>query len=317
MMILHKTLERLRQLYEANPLIQCDRLAKIIYRTHISGWAFCYMVGAEYQASRALDFKISKPDINSEQSLIGLTFLEVAERTIDTNRMLAVAALGAASTPFVTPEELEKRGIVSTFDFESSTSYRHQVKPEDQICIVGYGVECDYWMGKKQNLHIMDLRPVEEMIPLEISAEHTGLNYQEATFHGPENNEKILGSSDMVAITASSLVNGTFDDLLGYAKNAREICIYGDSVDMIPDCFLEAGVTSVEPAPQYTFWYYKQMALVGTQNSRIMQVQKSDIPFPFTLEVVMNYRPDHEYGKPIKFPHFVPQLSVMRLSTKL
>lgn len=312
-MIIHKTLERLKELYAQNPLIRCDRLAKIIYRTHLSGWSFCYVVGEQYQASRALDFKIAKPDVESEQKLIGKTFLEIAELTIDTNRMLAVAALGAASQPFCTPEELAKRGITHTFDFEASQSYRHAVHQSDQICIVGYGVECDYWVGKGRNLHIMDMRGADELVPLEISAEHTGLCFQDAQFHDATENESIIRESDMVAITASSLVNGTFDDLLGYAlPHAREICIYGDSVDMIPDCFLEAGVTSVEPAPQYTYWYYKQISRIGTQDSRIMQVQKSDIPFPFTLEVVMNYRPDHQYGKPIRFPHFVPQLSVMR-----
>jgi uncharacterized protein (DUF4213/DUF364 family) len=47
--------------------------------------------------------------------------------------------------------------------------------------------------------------------------------------------------SDVVIITASSLVNGTIDDLLRYAAGARGVGFYGPSASIIPDALFEQG----------------------------------------------------------------------------
>jgi len=64
-------------------------------------------------------------------------------------------------------------------------------------------------------------------------------------FHGAADDESLFKKSDVVIITASSLVNGTIDDLLHYAVNARSVGLYGPSASIIPDVFLEEGVDFV------------------------------------------------------------------------
>lgn len=54
-----------------------------------------------------------------------------------------------------------------------------------------------------------------------------------------------MGRSDVVIITGSSLVNGTFAELLTYSRRARSVGIYGPSACIIPDVLFEQGVDFV------------------------------------------------------------------------
>ncbi len=47
----------------------------------------------------------------------------------------------------------------------------------------------------------------------------------------------------MVLLSATSLLNGTFDDVLSMASGAREICVIGPSAPLLPDIFRDRGVT--------------------------------------------------------------------------
>jgi uncharacterized protein (DUF4213/DUF364 family) len=43
-------------------------------------------------------------------------------------------------------------------------------------------------------------------------------------------------------ITASSIINNTFDELLSYSQNARCVGLYGPGAAMIPDVLFEKGM---------------------------------------------------------------------------
>jgi uncharacterized protein (DUF4213/DUF364 family) len=64
--------------------------------------------------------------------------------------------------------------------------------------------------------------------------------------HEPKDNAAVLGQADAVAITGSSLVNGTFADLLGFARKARLVAVYGASAGFIPDVLFACGVHLVQ-----------------------------------------------------------------------
>jgi uncharacterized protein len=53
----------------------------------------------------------------------------------------------------------------------------------------------------------------------------------------------ILPRCDVVILSATSLLNHTFDDLLAQASGAREICAMGPSTPLLPEVFRARGVT--------------------------------------------------------------------------
>jgi uncharacterized protein (DUF4213/DUF364 family) len=65
------------------------------------------------------------------------------------------------------------------------------------------------------------------------------------TFHPAAENPAVLGAADVVFITGSTLVNGTFDEVTGWAKGARVRAIYGPSAQLPPEFFFEHGLTHV------------------------------------------------------------------------
>jgi len=52
-----------------------------------------------------------------------------------------------------------------------------------------------------------------------------------------------LPRCSVVLLSATSLLNGTFDDVLSMASGAREICVIGPSAPLLPDIFRDRGVT--------------------------------------------------------------------------
>ena len=65
------------------------------------------------------------------------------------------------------------------------------------------------------------------------------------TVHPAEENREVLKDADVAIITASTLVNGTFEEVAGYAKHARIRALYGSSAQLIPDVLFENGINIV------------------------------------------------------------------------
>ena len=55
--------------------------------------------------------------------------------------------------------------------------------------------------------------------------------------------QDLLPKCDVVILTATSLLNGTFDGLVVLSGRAREICVMGPSTPLTPEVFRERGVT--------------------------------------------------------------------------
>jgi len=54
---------------------------------------------------------------------------------------------------------------------------------------------------------------------------------------------EILNSSDVVIITATTILNNSLEKYLGYIRDAREVCILGPTTPLVPDIFKEWRVT--------------------------------------------------------------------------
>lgn len=55
--------------------------------------------------------------------------------------------------------------------------------------------------------------------------------------------EEILPQCDVVVLSATSLLNKTFDRMIALSARAREICVMGPSTPLIPELFRARGVT--------------------------------------------------------------------------
>ncbi len=244
--ILLPTLERLRSLYAAHPRTCPGLLRKVVIKP---GWTV--VLGSGGQCGAALNFTglegaFGPPDLDAAriQIWIGKGLLELAGEALESvswqERAIGVASLSALSQPFLTERALVSRGIENTDqDFAGS------LRSEDTVALVGYGGMVSRLRGRCRELHVTDMRPRWEFQALVI-ADSIAYNPDWVQVHEPGDNEEILGKADAVAITGSSLVNGTFADLLGFARKARLVGVYGASAGFIPDVLFERGVHLVQ-----------------------------------------------------------------------
>jgi uncharacterized protein (DUF4213/DUF364 family) len=153
-------------------------------------------------------------------------------------RSVAVAAVSALSQRFLTVDSLTERGLGI---WDDQSLLETIITPQDVVTLIGYGGMVQNVLGRCKELHVADMRPRESLLTTMIGEE---IEYEpkRLTFHEPEDDEAILRKSDVVIITASSLINKTFDDLIHYASHARVKGLYGPSASIIPDVLFERGV---------------------------------------------------------------------------
>ncbi len=64
-------------------------------------------------------------------------------------------------------------------------------------------------------------------------------------FVSPSEMPRITGSSDVILISGSTLVNKTINEILRFSEGAREIVLLGPTASVIPHPLFERGVTAV------------------------------------------------------------------------
>jgi uncharacterized protein (DUF4213/DUF364 family) len=244
--ILEETLERLESLYEEEGFTP-GILVKVGLKP---GWNA--VIGTEGQCGMAMSFTGSseafgKPRIDLEQlkSYIGKDLFEVAGTYLKSSswqeRAIGVASLSALSQPLLEPSQLKKRGFEVP---EKPTHFSALVKPEDIVAVVGYGGGITQLIGKCRELHVTDMRPRTAFQSILIG-ENIEYTPREVQVHPEKENKEVLSQASVVIITGSSLVNGTFGELMSYTQKPRLIIMYGASVGLIPDVFLEQGIDGI------------------------------------------------------------------------
>jgi uncharacterized protein (DUF4213/DUF364 family) len=173
------------------------------------------------------------------QSFIGQSIFEVARANLSdprvSRRSIALAALNALSQPFVTDEMLTGKG------YRVGIEVKDLVRSDDYMVIVGYGGLVKSYAGRCRELHVTDQRP-PETFRTTIVGETVSYGPAGITVHPAEENQEVLEQADVAIITGSTLVNGTFEEVAGYAKNARIRALYGSSAQLIPDVLFENGI---------------------------------------------------------------------------
>jgi uncharacterized protein len=197
-------------------------------------------------AGREDVFGRQRLDLLKIQTFIGKDLFNLATECLNSEswheRSVGVAAMIALSQPLITPESLLERGFEIAAD---GTDFAGCLNPDDVVAVVGYGGGIKRLIGKCRELHVTDLRPRDDFQTMLITDMKIGFVPEETIIHPQKDNREVLGRATAVSITGSAIVNGTFDELMSYAKNARLVTVYGGSVGMIPDEFFAAGVHRV------------------------------------------------------------------------
>jgi uncharacterized protein len=244
--ILEKTLQCLEDQYAGESLIP-----GIFLKAGIKpGWNV--VIGSAGQCGMAMNFTGAggvfgneEIDLDMLKSFTGRDLFKVARHYISRSswqeRSIGVASMSALSQPLLAPDMLKKRGYET---MGSNIDLTFFIKPGDIVTVVGYGGGIRRLLGKARELHVTDLRPRREFQTLMVG-EDIEYTPKEVVVHPEEENKSALEKADVAWITGSTLVNGTFKELMSYASGARLVGMYGASVSMIPDALFDAGVSFI------------------------------------------------------------------------
>jgi len=257
--ILVRTLQRLETLYQEENL-EPGTIAQIVVKPQ---WNV--ILGANGQCGMAINFTgihdiYDSPELSAApfKPFIGRDLLQVAYDHIASSDMqkrgIGVAAMSALSQPLLAPQSLQRRGLEILGDMYHLADF---VTADDTVAIVGYGGVVRTVLGKCRELHVTEMRPPERFRSI-IVGERVAYGPQLVTVHPAEENRAVLSKAQVVIITGSSLVNGTFGELMSYTDGARAVGLYGPSVSFIPDVLFDDGVQfiltyRVEDAKRFEF----------------------------------------------------------------
>jgi uncharacterized protein len=245
-MIMEETINLLKTLYTINGF-EPARLVRINPKrgwTAVSGTGKLCGTAFSFSGSHNV-YQATETDTAVLETLAGESLMDIAFKYINSDiiqmRSIAVAAMSALSQPFLTAESLKQRG----FKAENDRDYLwNALKPDDVVTLIGYGGMTQNIIGRCKELHIADMRPPESL-PSMLIREDVKDKHGPVFIHGANEDESLLHNSDVAVITASTLVNGTIDVLIGYASTARIKYLYGASASVIPDVLIKHGISFI------------------------------------------------------------------------
>jgi len=248
--ILELTLERLKKLYEESPV----RPGTLV-RLAVKPW-WNTVLGSNNECGIAANFTGIHTEIGEKSygrflGLVGKPLFEIADQGIHAtdpmDRSVGIAAMSALSQHFLGCSSVRSRGFLAQCWMNGDKLVRHYPKisrlvtRKDIVAVVGYGSEVRHFRGRCRELHVTDLRSKEtfETVIIDKSITH---GPRDIIVHSAHENEHVLRIADVVFITASTLVNNTFEDIMKFTNNARLVGLYGPGGSLIPDAFFEGDI---------------------------------------------------------------------------
>ncbi|SHN75261.1 DUF364 domain-containing protein [Desulfitobacterium chlororespirans] len=172
------------------------------------------------------------------QRFVGKSLLALAEELLTETdiqlRAVCLAVLNALSHPLNQAEQLKKRGF-EPVEFDNLEF----INAEDRVVLVGYGALIKETLARCPVIDVCDMRSLSSLRTVSIGRT---IEYGPPgiRFHGAAENQTLLADADIVLLSGSTLVNGTYRDLIRYARKARVIGMFGPSAQLIPE-FLQGG----------------------------------------------------------------------------
>ena len=105
------------------------------------------------------------------------------------------------------------------------------IKRGDRVSMIGYfGPLIPNILKKAGEIYVFEKRRVSD---------------NRVRFVSPPEMLRTIGSSDVILISGSTLVNKTINEILRFSRDAREIVLLGPTASMIPHPLFERGITAV------------------------------------------------------------------------
>jgi len=249
--ILELTLGRLEKLYDEDR-VRPGRLVRLAVKPR---WNT--LLGSNNECGMAENFS-GIPGASGDRAenirflnLIGKSLFEIADWGIHSanllERSLGIAAINALSQPYLASSLIRDRGFLAqcwiTGDklVQRYPTISRLVTKNDIVAVIGYGNEVRNLRGRCRELHVTDIRP-RETFETVIFDKTIMYGPRDVNVHSGRENEQVLNEADVVFIAASTLVNGTFGNIMRWTCKARLVGIYGVGGSLIPDAFFENGI---------------------------------------------------------------------------
>ena len=166
------------------------------------------------------------PALGFAGSLKGKTADKVLELALSENPLEAAIGIATANALSHMLQNLEPENFpVSNIDVLDL------IKPEDRVAMVGYfGPLVPKILKITEKLTVLEKREIESPQTRTLPSEKA---------------REVLPVSDVIILSASTLANRTFDELLSLRGAAREVLLLGPSAPLYPEPFFQRGITAV------------------------------------------------------------------------
>lgn len=155
--------------------------------------------------------------------------------------IVAVALLNAVSSGRESREALAARGFVFLDDPVSAL-----VRPTDRVCVVGAGSYLAELEACPAQVDVCDMRPAYDLMGFRVGEHGIERHPSHIVFHDdPTQTADFLSQANVVFLTGSMLVNGSFFELMPACAHAREVMLFGPSACSLFEGLMELGVTCV------------------------------------------------------------------------
>ncbi|AKB52675.1 Molybdenum ABC transporter ATP-binding protein [Methanosarcina barkeri str. Wiesmoor] len=166
------------------------------------------------------------PTLGFAGSLKGKTADKVLELALSKNPLEASVGVATANALSHMLRDIKPENFPA-----SNIDILDLIKPEDRVAMVGYFAPLVPKILKITNkLTILEKREIESPKTLTLPSEKA---------------REVLPTSDVIILSASTLANRTFDELLSLRGAAREVVLLGPSSPLYPAPFFERGITAV------------------------------------------------------------------------
>lgn len=166
------------------------------------------------------------PALGFAGSLKGKTADKVLELALSENPLEAAVGIATANTLSHMLRDMEPEH----FQY-SCSDILDLIKPRDRVAMIGYfGPLVPRILKITEKLTVLEKREIESPKTRTLPSEKA---------------REILPVSDVIILSASTLANRTFDELLSLRGAAREVVLLGPSAPLYPAPFFKKGITAI------------------------------------------------------------------------
>jgi|GEM_PF-38812 len=166
------------------------------------------------------------PALGFTETLKGKTADKVLELALSENPLEASVGIATANALSHMLRDLEPKHFQRSY-----LDILDLIKPGDRVAMVGYfGPLVPKILKITGKLTVLEKREIESPQTRTLPSEKA---------------REILPTSDVIILSASTLANRTFDELLSLRGTAREVILLGPSAPLYPEPFFKRGITAV------------------------------------------------------------------------